>query len=323
MKVISNAMLDQVEIVQLNRWECGPVELIFLDNFPRPGPGHGEQLLTVTEWNRRFRGGYLRAGDSVEAVEKVVPALTRIHNPNIFLVPRVNGYTELHAMLASVVPTQTLERHGIAKIQANTWLTTHLSFFAEKDGQGIPVPGWIPKAVRAAGAYAGAACRAFEEFIWTKLANRSPQVRPRVCSRTILRCGLLAGDAQFWMGRLYRVALDRSDAFGEVEADKGLEAARRVASKRLHKRLPPEERANYFGAAAADGRLESWHSDDPEECVAVVDDDLPARRRPGIAVARPRSSERASCPGGLFRPLLLGQGGLSSEPSTTSGGRSR
>src|SRR4051812_29084191 len=114
MKMFPVSMVCQAEVVQLDRWDHGPMELVFLDE-AACGPSY-EMAGLVFAWNAGTRGGFARAEDDLEAVQAAVPAIRRPRpNPNVYLVPRVGGYTELHAMLASVVPGEILARHGISK----------------------------------------------------------------------------------------------------------------------------------------------------------------------------------------------------------------
>ena len=118
MSMFPVSMLHQAEIVQLDRWDHGPLELVFPDEAVCV-PSH-EMAGFAFAWNMGARGGFARPEDDLDAVQAVVPALRRPRpNPNVYLVPRVGGYTELHAMLASVVPDEILTRHGILKLDAN------------------------------------------------------------------------------------------------------------------------------------------------------------------------------------------------------------
>lgn len=101
MHVVSNALVDQAEVVQLDRWDHGPLELVFLDRF-------SDDLVNVARlvnWNCHYRSGLLRDANTLEWVQEMVPALRHEANPNVFLVPCINGYTELHMMLTCIIET--------------------------------------------------------------------------------------------------------------------------------------------------------------------------------------------------------------------------
>ena len=188
MFVISNAMLSQAEVVQSNRWDCGPLQLLFI---PQRGRRDLEQVGLVYEWNRSLSGGFARPAEAHDYVERGL-GLRNLTNPNLVLVPRQrNGYSELHGMLASLVPSAILAEFGIPKVKAN------LALILRRRLDPLPAN------------YAERACAAFEKYIWTKLAPAA-RLRSDFFSPTSpLR--LLAGDAQFWMHRLYRIALDRAE----------------------------------------------------------------------------------------------------------------
>lgn len=60
---ISNAMMWQVEVVQEDRWEYGPLQLVFI---PERKKKHFEQVALVAEWNRSLSGGFSRPADAVD-----------------------------------------------------------------------------------------------------------------------------------------------------------------------------------------------------------------------------------------------------------------
>jgi hypothetical protein len=277
MRAMSNAMLDRVEVLQLDHWNHGPLELVFLDGVTdRCDKGYHEVIAHIADWNRHYRGGSLREADNLEAVQKMVPALRRCRNPNIFLVPRVNGYTELHAMLASVVPDDILRQHGISKLRADFWLYPHLfNFCKELDQPGIverlPLHEYQTRKREAARAYAPAACRAFETYIWTKLAKDQRWRFEFFDPRSPLR--LLASDTPFWMNRLYRVALERSEGFEEVSEEGEKWKPLWELRRELHRVIPQDQWPNFLVRRPLMGGW-LWDPDDPEDCEAVVEEML-------------------------------------------------
>jgi hypothetical protein len=197
--MLSSAFLHQAEVVQLDRENYGPLELVFLGNVIAPdGRRDAANTAVVVEWNMGFRGGLVSDGEDLKAVQALVPALRRPRpNPNVFLVPRVSGYTKLHAMLASVVSERVLRRHGIPRLYGDFWLWPHLSEFAkELDPPGavwVSRREYLARKVREAAAYARAASRAFSEFIWTKLARDRRALGESIAPRTSLP--QLSGDS--------------------------------------------------------------------------------------------------------------------------------
>src|SRR5690349_11782095 len=113
MKAISNAFFWQVEVVQEDRWDHGPLELVVVDQASRKGPMTDKQIqlsLAISEWNRSTSGGFTRPGEALETLEQQLGVLgVRRANPNVIFVPRgVNGVTQLHVMLASLLPEDRL-----------------------------------------------------------------------------------------------------------------------------------------------------------------------------------------------------------------------
>jgi hypothetical protein len=158
--MLSSAFLHQAEVVQLDRQNSVPLELVFLDNVAAPdGRRDAANTAVVVKRNMGFRGGLTRDGEDLEAVQALVPTLRRARpNPNVFLVPRVSGYTDLHAMLASVVSEAVLRRHSSLRLHGDFWLWPHLFEFAEElDPPGaihVPRRECQARKVREAAAYA-------------------------------------------------------------------------------------------------------------------------------------------------------------------------
>jgi hypothetical protein len=277
MRVMSNAFFDQAEIVQLDRRDHGPLELVFLDGvLDREGQRGDEAIGHIAEWNRRFRNGLLRKADNLEWVQGMLPALRGRSNPNIFLVPRIKGYTELHSMLASIVPEGILRRHGIWKRNAFFSLIPFLHGFCEELDkpelfERISWKESNARKVEAARAYASGACRAFEEYIWTKLARHHRWHYEFFDPTSPLR--LLAGDVRFWMNRLYRLAVEWSEDFEEVSGEGENWESIEALTHKLRENLPQEQWSNFLGRRPLMGGS-LWNPDDPEDCEAVVEEML-------------------------------------------------
>src|SRR6185437_3367521 len=107
MRVISNAMMWQMEVVQRNRWAQGPLELAFIKEPPPEssplsavlGPKAGEfpALMfdsMIFQWNQSASGGWMRSSDLVDYFEALYPGLNKRENPNLIFVPqRSDGLT--------------------------------------------------------------------------------------------------------------------------------------------------------------------------------------------------------------------------------------
>src|SRR5215203_2250479 len=113
---ISNAMMWQVEVVQEDHWEYGPLQLVFI---PERKKKRFEQTALVWDWNRSVSGGFSRPSDALDFLRDEL-RITNLKNPNLIAVPRQrNGYSELHAMLASLVPQPILDEFGLKRLKAN------------------------------------------------------------------------------------------------------------------------------------------------------------------------------------------------------------
>lgn len=240
MYVVSNAHLEWVEVVQRDRWHHGPLELIFVD-MPAGRRRSPELDLALCNWNRHAQGGFARAADVLETVSTAVPGIEKVDNPNVILVPRIQGFTELHAMLASVLPDPTLRRARIKRERSNFWLW----------------PVWRKN--RGARSIASA----FDSFIWERLTKGKRQ-RNGLGAKSSLR--LLAGDATFWMSRLYRVAIERRQAFPEVDPEptwRSLDALNTEFQK-----MVPEHDRFFLRRPLTGGWL--WDPEDPDDRESVI-----------------------------------------------------
>jgi hypothetical protein len=252
MQAISNAFLSQAEIEDKNRWKHGPLEFMFLDLEKYPQQSHAELVGLMAEWNRGYEGGFCRNGKSVETLERLLPGLIASNNPNIFLAGRDCGFSQLDVMLASVVPSPILEKHGLTKQRANMWL---LPF-----GHHLVSPGY------------GQACRrAFEEYIWQKL-QRSSRCQYNFFAKTSpLR--LLAADSHYWMSRLFRIAVDRYEGFSPTEHVEELWQPLEVLRAEFEKSIPTSE-LDHLEIRRPRMGGELWDIEDEDECDAVVEEML-------------------------------------------------
>jgi hypothetical protein len=188
-------MMWQMEVVQRDRWDHGPLELAFFSDTPDDGMDRLALQGAVHDWNQSAAAGFLRSGDALDQLKRIVPALPERQNPNLIFVPtRGDGLTALHVMLASLLPEASLRRAGICRRHTTNSLLLTGSY-------DLP------------NGYGTAATAAFSEYIWTRIAPRARFHPSFFSSKSPLR--LLAGDSRFWMHRVFRVALDRREDFGE------------------------------------------------------------------------------------------------------------
>jgi hypothetical protein len=193
MIAISNAFFYQLEVVQKDRWSLGPLEIAFVGG-STPPPSVAERIkldLALNEWNRTCAGGDIRPRDTFEVVAAHVPGIEHRQNPNIIFAPLTEaGNSELHVMLASLLPDAELHAAGLERSRANISLLLAGRY-------------QLPRS------YAPRVEQAFARYIWSKIAP-ARRYDPAFFSRqSPLR--LLAGDARFWMQRIYRIGLDRRE----------------------------------------------------------------------------------------------------------------
>ena len=81
---ISNAMMWQVEVVQEDHWDYGPLQLVFI---PERKNKRLEQVALVWDWNRSLSGGFSRPSDGLEFLRNEL-RITNLDNPNLIAVPR-------------------------------------------------------------------------------------------------------------------------------------------------------------------------------------------------------------------------------------------
>ncbi|MEG3791262.1 hypothetical protein V1318_14125 [Lysobacter sp. CCNWLW3] len=101
MRHMSNAHFHQAEVTQVNRWDHGPLELVFL---AEPIDGRPEWDAHIHEWNSTQRAGFLRSGKAMEGLKASIPGLEERRNPNMILVPTYAETSELDVMLAGLLP---------------------------------------------------------------------------------------------------------------------------------------------------------------------------------------------------------------------------
>lgn len=188
MRHISNAHFHQAEITQIDRWEHGPLELVFL---AEPAEGPLEQVAHIYEWNTTQRAGFYRSSEAMDALKTAIPSLEERRNPNMILVPTLAGTSELDLMLAGLLPDALLQQHNLERRRS----TMNLIF-----------------GHRALDSNYGSRARvAFSEHIWSLLSPRARLGANAFSASSPLR--LLAGDTRYWAHRIYRLALDRRDTY--------------------------------------------------------------------------------------------------------------
>jgi len=186
---MSNAFFHQAEITQVDRWERGPLELVFL---PEPESNRGEFIAHAHDWNSTQRAGFIRSSETMDGLRKYVPWLEERRNPNMILVPTRDTTSALDIMLASLLPDALLTNYGLER--------KHPSLGLLMWGKLKPTYGTKARA-------------AFAQHIWSYLAPRVRFNEGAFAPNSPLR--LLAGDTRFWAHRLYRLALDRRDEYFE------------------------------------------------------------------------------------------------------------
>lgn len=265
MRVISNAMMWQMEVVQKNRWAQGPLELAFIKEPPPEssplsavlGPEAGKFPALqfdsmIFQWNQSASGGWMRSSDLVDYFEALYPGLNKRENPNLIFVPqRSDGLTQLHVMLSSLLPDSTLRRMGIPRKPAGFELGLVGIRFEELGEK---------EAIEAE----------FSRYIWKKIAPAARMSAEFFSPSSPLR--LLAGDTRFWMHRLYRLAMERrEELFPPVAKDEKswrplpeLRAAVLAAISETEREQYEVRRPLYGG--------DIWNENDSGERWAVLDE---------------------------------------------------
>ena len=190
MRHISNAHFHQAEVTQVDRWEHGPLELVYL---PEPENGHLQRDAHIHEWNATQRAGFLRSGKAIDGLKATIPCLEERRNPNMILVPTYGGASELDVMLGSLVPDNVLQQHNLER-RRTTLNLLYMHHDLDPD-------------------YESRARAAFTQHIWSLLSPRARLGESAFATNSPLR--LLAGDTRYWAHRLYRLALDRRDEWFE------------------------------------------------------------------------------------------------------------
>lgn len=254
MLAISNAFFLQAEIVQRDRWVGYPLEIAFV-HFPRFGSlsdESGRMQVALHDWNQTYAAGFIRRSDTFEAVTSKVPGIERRKNPNIILAPRSeNGITELHVMLASLLPDTVLAEAGIERRRANMGLT----LFGQHQ---------MPRH------YATAVEQAFAKYLWGRIAPGKRSDAKYFSAQSSLR--LLAGDSRFWMHRVYRIALERRESYFSptTHEDKGWKPLDEVRSK-FYAEIPEKDKPQFDVRRPLMGGT-IWDEKDHNEREAVIDD---------------------------------------------------
>jgi len=213
--------------------------------------GKFEALYAIHEWNQTQSGGFLRSGDAMEHLKPLLPAIECKANPNLVIAPRTaNGVSQLDIMLASLLPDEVLDKAGIKRLNANFGLST----------VGLQS---LPKS------FTGVVRSAFESYIWKKLSPAARLDPYAFSPNSSLR--LLAGDAKFWMHRIYRVAIElRETMFDECE-DSGKDGWEPLPelSRKLFAQIGEEERNNFVVRRPLMGGT-LWNVDSAEEREGIL-----------------------------------------------------
>jgi hypothetical protein len=83
MRVMSNAFFAQAEIVQSDRWDHGPLELVFPSEAPSEamaGRAPYSPLLNayaVSQWHQSAAAGFARDGEARGILKTEIPSLER------------------------------------------------------------------------------------------------------------------------------------------------------------------------------------------------------------------------------------------------------
>jgi hypothetical protein len=265
MRAISNAMLWQMEVVQKNRWTLGPLELVFIDEpqrerssaFARAGmDGKKFSALVfdsmVYQWNQSASGGWIRAGDVVDYLAAIHPGLNQRENPNLIFVPqRADGLTQLHVMLASLLPDGALARLNMERQSANIGPNlVGIRLLADGCGKLIE--------------------REFSRYIWKKISPTARMNASYFSPSSSLR--LLAGDMTFWMHRIYRIAMERREVmFEPVKKDDASWKPLADLQAAVLTTIPEPERGQYEVRRPLYGG-DVWNEADPVERREVLDE---------------------------------------------------
>lgn len=239
----------------------GPQELVFVDTQKESNSRNKESLGKVSaicQFNMGYRGGQMRFG--LKEALRYWPWLQRRDNPNVFFVERLHGYTELHAMLTTVLPDDVLACYNLKREGGNFWLSPVMAP-GMTDGTDI-TPWGKGSAATWCRDYAIRVEAAFEEFIWTQLCSNSRLNRSAFAQDSSLR--LLAGDVRYWMHRLYQIAVSRNNLFCVVEKEDKEWHPLEELERKILANVPEKERAKYqVSRPYYGGQL--WDGDDPEE----------------------------------------------------------
>ena len=257
MRVLSNAFFATAEIVQSDRWDYGPLELVFLADAPtvtadQPPHSHLLNSYAVSQWNQSASAGFARDGEALEILKAQFPSLDRRKNPNIIMVPeRADGLTELDIMLASLLPDPALAKWKLPRLRASMalLLVGHRGLDSN---------------------FAARTRAAFSDLIWHKLSPQSRSRQAAFSTNSSLR--VLAGDPTFWMHRLYRLCLAWRDEFF-TEVDEAAEPSWKPLAALRQKFLDsiPEEDREKFKVRRPLRGGELWDEKDEDDRNSVLD----------------------------------------------------
>jgi hypothetical protein len=159
-----------------------------------------------------------------------------------------------------------LDRYGLRRERGNFWLSPVMSpgqtaeVFAPW-GQGS-IEDWFRE-------YAQKTEAAFEEFIFSQLLKGERFQRSHFSMNFPLR--VLAGDVRYWMHRLFRIAVSRSDELGIVEREDEEWDSMELLERKFYSRIPESERSNFQLTRPHYGSY-FWDGDDEESRLDVLDE---------------------------------------------------
>ena len=210
MHVISNALLSQAEVTQVDRWDYGPLEIHFV---PEPlGTEVSAFGGRVVTWNQQQCAGFLRDAKSLDFLQSI--HLANGKNPNVVVAPIHCGYSELLGMLGSLLSDEILRQHGIDRPNSNFWLwpfSEGIQLRCLENVRRFPREELSRLTDNHLSRLVSIIPAAFEGWIWKRLVRSKRYAIRDFAKDFSLR--LLTGDVRFWMHRLYRIAIGLYESF--------------------------------------------------------------------------------------------------------------
>lgn len=272
MKAMFQDMLQQLEVVDSTWSDEGPIEIVFVDESACDETSSG---VLAARWNMTFRGGRARPPNLLDGVAKqFFPRIMDVPSPNIFFAPVAHGFSELHAMLASLLPDQVLEKYNLPRMNPGFWLWPILE--AEKISWTGIERKLSDETIQAhqresLTRFANRIPVAFRETIWRYIM---PSRRYRIdafATGSSLR--LLADDTSFWMNRLYRMAIARYEG-AKTATDANFKSFPKL--NEFANQLPPEKRAAVRVLRPKETTI-LWDVEDPNERNAILEEAISGR----------------------------------------------